>query len=79
MLIYSSIKPTIFISIYLIKVGKEFTIKMDLDLPTWRAPDYFPVACPGPSPTPSHRFVCVCVSVCVRLCVCAVFVCVCGV
>ena len=68
---------------YLIKVGKEFTIKMDLDLPTWRAPDYFPVACPGPSPTPSHRFVCVCVCVfvcvCMRcLCVCLVCKCVCS-
>jgi len=37
------------------QVGKEFTIKMDLDVPTWRAPDYFPVACSFLSMPPQHR------------------------
>ena len=37
------------------QVGKEFTIKMDLDVPTWRAPDYFPVACSLLSMPPQHR------------------------
>jgi len=37
------------------QVGKEFTIKMDLDHPSWSAPDYFPVVCPGISLPPNHR------------------------
>ena len=37
------------------QVGKEFTNKMDLDVPTWRAPDYFPVACTMLSLPPQHR------------------------
>ena len=37
------------------QVGKEFTNKMDLDLPAWQAPDYFPVACPEISLPPNHR------------------------
>ena len=28
---------------------------MDLDIATWRAPDYFPITCPGPSMPPTHR------------------------
>merc|ERR1740128_1398188 len=39
----------------LYQVGREFTIKMDLDTVTWRAPNYFPVVCPGPSANPTHR------------------------
>ena len=37
------------------QVGREFTIKMDLDIGTYRAPDYFPMVCPGPSANPTHR------------------------
>ena len=41
----------------LYQVGKEFTIKMDLDTMSWRAPDYFPVVGPGPSVPPTHRYI----------------------
>ena len=37
------------------QVGREFTIKMDLDQPSYQAPDYFPVACPIGSLPPNHR------------------------
>ena len=37
------------------QVGREFTIKMDLDHPSWTAPDYFPVACNMVSVPPQHR------------------------
>jgi len=37
------------------QVGKEFTIKMDLDHPSYQAPDFFPVACPNLSVPPLHR------------------------
>merc|ERR1712142_383253 len=37
------------------QVGREFTIKMDLDSSSYQAPDYFPVACPHISLPPTHR------------------------
>ncbi len=37
------------------QVGREFTIKIDLDFAGWKAPDYFPVATPGLSMPPTHR------------------------
>ncbi|XP_038118676.1 dynein heavy chain, cytoplasmic isoform X2 [Culex quinquefasciatus] len=39
----------------LFQVGKEFTTRVDLDKPTWSAPDFFPAACPLINNTPSHR------------------------
>ena len=36
-------------------MGREFTIKMDLDSSSYQAPDYFPVACPHISLPPTHR------------------------
>ncbi|XP_055612109.1 dynein heavy chain, cytoplasmic isoform X2 [Uranotaenia lowii] len=39
----------------LFQVGKEFTIRVDLDKPTWSAPDFFPSACPLIPNTPAHR------------------------
>ncbi|XP_049288218.1 dynein heavy chain, cytoplasmic isoform X3 [Anopheles funestus] len=39
----------------LFQVGKEFTIRVDLEKPTWSAPDFFPAVCPLVSNTPSHR------------------------
>ena len=39
----------------LFQVGREFTIKIDLDLPMWKAPDYFPVSTPGLNLPPTHR------------------------
>ena len=35
--------------------GREFTIKMDLDQPSYRTPVYFPMACPIGSRPPNHR------------------------
>ena len=37
------------------QVGRDFTIKMDLEQPSYQAPDYFPVACPIVSLPPNHR------------------------
>ena len=37
------------------QVGRKFTIKMDLDQPSYQAPDYPPVACPIVSLSPNHR------------------------
>jgi dynein heavy chain 1 len=39
----------------LFQVGKEFTNRVDLDKPTWKAPDFFPAACNLISATPIHR------------------------
>lgn len=36
-------------------MGKEFTNRVDLDRPMWKAPDFFPAACNFISPSPSHR------------------------
>ena len=37
------------------QVGRKFTIKMDLDQPSYQAPNYPPVACPIVSLSPNHR------------------------
>ena len=37
------------------QTGREYTIRMDLDQPSYQAPDYFPVACPIVSLPPNHR------------------------
>ncbi|XP_015784706.1 dynein heavy chain, cytoplasmic isoform X1 [Tetranychus urticae] len=39
----------------LFEVGKEFTAKLDIDRPTYRAPEYFPTAFPGTPMPPTHR------------------------
>ncbi|RZC33924.1 Dynein heavy, DHC N2, AAA 9 and/or MT domain containing protein [Asbolus verrucosus] len=39
----------------LFQVGKEFTNRLDLDKPTWKAPDFFPASCTLISATPVHR------------------------
>ncbi|CAO1413898.1 unnamed protein product [Diamesa tonsa] len=39
----------------LFQVGREFTIRMDLEKSTWHQPDFFPAACPNISSSPSHR------------------------
>ncbi|XP_044746185.1 dynein heavy chain, cytoplasmic isoform X2 [Coccinella septempunctata] len=39
----------------LYQVGKEFTNRLDLDRPQWKAPDFFPAACTLISATPCHR------------------------
>ena len=39
----------------LFQVGREFTIKVDLEKQSWRRPDFFPSACPLVPATPSHR------------------------
>lgn len=39
----------------LFQVGREFTIKVDLEKQQWRRPDFFPSACALVSATPSHR------------------------
>jgi dynein heavy chain 1 len=39
----------------LFQVGKEFTLRMDLEKSNWRVPDFFPSACPLIPATPSHR------------------------
>ena len=36
------------------QVGRKFTIQMDLDQPSYQAPDYPPVACPIVSLSPHH-------------------------
>jgi len=37
------------------QMGREFTIKMDLDHPSWTVRDYFPLVCPGISLPPNDR------------------------
>jgi len=37
------------------QVGKEFTDKLDLDVATYKVPDYFPAAYPDLTVPPSHR------------------------
>lgn len=39
----------------LFQVGKEFTIRMDLEKQNWSAPDFFPAACALIPANPSHR------------------------
>ncbi|KAK3912297.1 Dynein heavy chain, cytoplasmic [Frankliniella fusca] len=39
----------------LFQVGKEFTNSVDLDRPTWKAPDFFPFVYSGLPAQPSHR------------------------
>ncbi|XP_066262861.1 dynein heavy chain, cytoplasmic isoform X1 [Euwallacea similis] len=39
----------------LYQVGKEFTNRVDLDRPTWKAPDFFPASCSFVPATPHHR------------------------
>jgi dynein heavy chain 1, cytosolic len=39
----------------LFQVGKEFTIRMDLEKSNWMAPDFFPAACSLIPANPSHR------------------------
>jgi dynein heavy chain 1, cytosolic len=39
----------------LFQVGKEFTIRMDLEKSNWMAPDFFPSACALIPANPSHR------------------------
>ncbi|XP_055383630.1 dynein heavy chain, cytoplasmic isoform X2 [Condylostylus longicornis] len=39
----------------LFQVGKEFTIRVDLEKPNWPAPDFFPSACNLIPANPSHR------------------------
>ncbi|KAF5301350.1 hypothetical protein FQA39_LY10748 [Lamprigera yunnana] len=39
----------------LFQVGKEFTNRVDLDKPSWKAPDFFPSACNLIPASPSHR------------------------
>lgn len=39
----------------LFHVGREFTTKLDMDKPLYRAPDYFPAAFPGLQMPPTHR------------------------
>ncbi|XP_055707524.1 dynein heavy chain, cytoplasmic isoform X3 [Phlebotomus papatasi] len=39
----------------LFQVGKEFTIRVDLEKPNWSPPDFFPSACPLIPATPNHR------------------------
>ncbi|CAB3376335.1 Hypothetical predicted protein [Cloeon dipterum] len=39
----------------LYQVGKEFTSKIDLDRPTWKAPDFFPATCSMLPASPNHR------------------------
>lgn len=36
-------------------MGKEFTNKVDLDKPLWKAPDFFPAVCNFISASPTHR------------------------
>jgi dynein heavy chain 1 len=38
-----------------LQVGKEFTNTVDLDRPTWKAPDFFPSVYTGLPYQPSHR------------------------
>ena len=38
-----------------LQVGREFTTEMDLDQPSYQAPDCPPVACPTVSLSPNHR------------------------
>lgn len=39
----------------LFQVGREFTIRVDLEKPQWKSPDFFPVCNPLLPSTPSHR------------------------
>lgn len=39
----------------LFQVGREFTIRVDLEKPQWHAPDFFPSVCPLVPSSPSHR------------------------
>uniref|UniRef100_A0A336KP21 Dynein heavy chain, cytoplasmic n=1 Tax=Culicoides sonorensis TaxID=179676 RepID=A0A336KP21_CULSO len=39
----------------LFQVGKEFTTRVDLEKPSWQAPDFFPAACDILPQTPNHR------------------------
>ncbi|KAF4518251.1 hypothetical protein B566_EDAN010397 [Ephemera danica] len=39
----------------LYQVGREFTNRVDLDRPMWKAPDFFPAAYAGLPATPTHR------------------------
>ncbi|XP_069694728.1 dynein heavy chain, cytoplasmic isoform X3 [Periplaneta americana] len=39
----------------LFQVGREFTNRVDLDRPSWKAPDFFPSAVSSLPTTPSHR------------------------
>ncbi|KAK7789348.1 hypothetical protein R5R35_002380 [Gryllus longicercus] len=39
----------------LFQVGREFTSRVDLDRPHWKAPDFFPAAYSGLPPQPTHR------------------------
>ncbi|XP_021916201.1 dynein heavy chain, cytoplasmic isoform X2 [Zootermopsis nevadensis] len=39
----------------LFQVGREFTNRVDLDRPTWNAPDFFPSAVASLPATPTHR------------------------
>nr|CAD7423028.1 unnamed protein product [Timema monikensis] len=39
----------------LFQVGREFTNRVDLDRPQWKAPDFFPAACTIMPATPTHR------------------------
>ncbi|XP_075233030.1 dynein heavy chain, cytoplasmic-like [Lycorma delicatula] len=44
------------LSVFQIRVGSEFTNKLDLDgPPNWKAPDFFPAAYVGLPSTPTHR------------------------
>jgi dynein heavy chain 1 len=37
------------------QVGREFTNRVDLDRPAWKAPDFFPSAVTSLPATPTHR------------------------
>ncbi|XP_067011460.2 dynein heavy chain, cytoplasmic isoform X2 [Anabrus simplex] len=39
----------------LFQVGREFTSRVDLDRPSWKAPDFFPAAYSGLPTQPTHR------------------------
>ncbi|KAL5291956.1 DYNC1H1 family protein [Megaselia abdita] len=39
----------------LFQVGKEFTLRVDLEKPSWSAPDFFPSVSPLVPSTPTHR------------------------
>lgn len=39
----------------LFQVGREFTIRVDLEKPQWKVPDFFPSCCPLVPSNPSHR------------------------
>ncbi|XP_025833356.1 dynein heavy chain, cytoplasmic [Agrilus planipennis] len=39
----------------LFQVGKEFTNRLDLDKPMWKAPDFFPSVCNMLATSPAHR------------------------